>query len=215
MSSSERNVSALATCGAVASCIGLFFGNILGLILAILAVRQLDRSTDSLFGYRLALTGWVVGIVGIILYPLFYYQFQQTSAGDFQRVLVLTLMVTAWGIFPFFMLCFAWQDRLAQPQNEHGFGFLGKTSEAHAIDKFGCAIGLAISALLIVSGIVGKRSSEGVDLRSIEHNIWIIFGVIYLISTIFLSLRRRGSRTAWLFFTTVLLVGTLLKFALK
>jgi len=60
----------MATASAIMSCVGLGVGHLLGLILAIAAVRRMDDSRGTLYGYRLALTGCIVGLVGMFLDPL-------------------------------------------------------------------------------------------------------------------------------------------------
>ena len=110
-------VSRLATASAVLSCVGLGVGHFLGLTLAIAAVRRMDDSKGSLYGYRLALTGCIVGLVGLFWIPFGLPPLLQGSLDGSQMAFWLAGFICQIE-FPIFMLLYGFQDRLAHTSSE-------------------------------------------------------------------------------------------------
>ena len=144
-----HKVHALATVSAVISCIGLLLGNLIGLVLSVVALRHMDTSPERYHGYRMVFTGWFMGLVGLIAYPIFLIRAKNAYAtGDYaaEFAMVVTIMVVA----PLIMIVYAWQDRLSEAETFKGYQWLGEQNERHPMD-IGLGLVLLLAGALLIS----------------------------------------------------------------
>lgn len=195
-------VSRMATASAVLSCIGLGVGHLLGLVLAIAAVRRMDDSKGSLYGYRLVLTGCIVGLVGLFWIPFGLPPLVQNSSDGSQWAFWLAALICQIE-FPIFMLLYGLQDRLAPPACEYGYSFLGPHQQRTAGDVIlaivGSVLGLGLVVLVILWHLSGNLGISAVS------------GGVLLVSLSLGALwGRRGCRVLWAFVLVALALGVAL-----
>jgi len=196
----------LATLSAVLSCIGLWFGNLLGLALAAGANHQMDRMRGEPPGRRLVLVGWLVGVVGLICFPLAITLVQTAPAADtvamepaapgtftltVPRAVTVAIMFLV--LFPAFLLLYGLQDWLPPPRNQYGYRCLGPHRRKTAFDRFASVAGILL----------------GVALCFIGMNDFIVSGLAFVLVSVGLLLGRRSARAVWLFFLLAIVVQVL------
>ena len=199
--STAGRVSGLATASAILSCVGLGIGHLLGLVLAIVAVRRMDDSKGALYGYRLALTGCILGLIGIFWLPFGLPPLLRQPVEP--QVLLIALISQV--ELPVFLLLFGLQDRLRAPQCEYGFWFLGPHEQRIPMDIaiaiFGTLLGIGVAAL----GLAWDRAAEmapeliGSGCLLVLVSLGALFG-------------RRGCRALWLFLVVALALGAAVYF---
>lgn len=142
------------------SCIGLGAGHLLGLILAVVAVRRMDRLSGALHGYRLALTAYVTALVG-----LFWLLFGLPNPVSLRSLhvesgLPLVAVLIGQVEFPVFMILYGLQDRLSFPEREFGYRWLGPSRRRTTADLAAAIAGIVSGAALLVWGLVGRPPRE-------------------------------------------------------
>jgi hypothetical protein len=200
--SAHGRVSRMATASAILSCAGLGIGHLLGLVLAIAAVRRMDDSKGALYGYRLALTGCVVGLVGLFWIPFGFPPLLNNSlaGGDFSFWVAAFICQVE---LPVFMLLYGLQDRLPPPQCEYGYRFWGPYQQRTAGDLILATAGSLLGVGLVVLGFV-RHFSTTLGTGAILGGILLV-----LISLAALS-GRRGCRTLWAFLLVALILAAVL-----
>jgi hypothetical protein len=192
----------MATASAILSCVGLGVGHLLGLALAIAAVRRMDDSRGTLYGYRLALTGCIVGLVGVFWIAFGFSPLLDNSLEGSRFSFWLAAFICQIE-FPLFMLLYGFQDRLARPGCEYGYRFLGPHRERTGGDLVLALVGSVLGAGL-VAWVAARHFSE-------ELGIGAIFGgVLLVLLSLGALLGRRGCRTLWAFVLLALILAAML-----
>jgi hypothetical protein len=193
-----HRVHGLATVSAIVSSIGLVVFNLLGLVLSIVALRQMDRAPVRFHGYRMVFTGWFMGVLGLTAYPIFltraYKAYEAGSyAGPFAMVVAVMVMA------PIFMILYAWQDRLPEAQTFEGYAWLGHQGKSHRLDLLGLTL-VAAGALMIAKIGPGNLATG------------IAFVIVGLAGPIF---KRRGMRMLLLYLLLTYLLNVAFAWALN
>jgi hypothetical protein len=186
----------MATASAIASCVGLLLGNVLGIVLAALALRRMDASQKKLCGYRLVLTGWLVGLVGLFSYPTCVTQLRLTEHSSSQFPIVVWLALAALVVFPAFMLAYGWQDRLGPGRREFGYRLLGPKGRRIREDAFGFVVGVVVAVAILFR--FGGRG-------------FLIAGLPYLALSAVLFAGQRVARAVWIYGTVLLIVAAMVR----
>jgi hypothetical protein len=194
-------VSGLATASAILSTVGLGVGHFLGLVLAVAAVRKMDDSKGSLYGYRLASTGCILGLIGIFWIP---FGLPPLLKHPIEPQALLVALVTQIEL-PVFLLLFGWQDRLKAPQCEYGYRFLGPHQERVAMDVVLAVVGTLLGAGLVAAGLLRPGLSQ-------LGPVVIGSGCTLVMLSLGALLGRRGCRALWLFLVIALALGTMVYF---
>jgi hypothetical protein len=212
----DARPSPLATISAVASVVGLVVGHVAGFALGMIAARKIDASDGRLYGYRLALTGWLVGLVGFMLFAFVLPHLWKTQPHDPKFPFNITLLVVLAVEFPIFMLLYGWQDRLPPPRCEFGYRFLGPRGKPAAADTIFLVVGVA-GGIGLVAGALAALFGAGHPLRDIFQltdralaarvNAGLMYGLIYILISAAVLSRRRGVRALWIFYTVALALG--------
>jgi uncharacterized membrane protein len=180
--STTHQVHSLATVSAVVSAIGLVAFNLIGLILSVVALRQMDRAPNRYHGYRLVFTGWLLGLIGVAVYPLFLLRAHNAyGTPDFAGALGLTL--TAMVLTPIVLLIYAWQDRLPEARTFTGYAWLGTLHQRSHLDFILGAAMIATSLLLLLA------EAPNIPMGS-------LFLIVGLVGPWF---KRRGMRTLMIY----------------
>ena len=183
----------MATASAILSSVGLGVGHLLGLVLAIAAVRKMDDSKGSLYGYRLAQTGCILGLMGIFWIP---FGLPPLLKHPIEPQALLVALVTQIEL-PVFLLLFGWQDRLKAPQCEYGYGFMGPHQQRIPMDVVIAIMGALAGAGLVAFGLVRP------DLLELRTAI-IGSGCALMLISLGALMGRRGCRALWLFLVIAL-----------
>jgi hypothetical protein len=199
--STAGRVSGLATASAILSAVGLGIGHILGLVLAVAAVRKMDDSKGSLYGYRLGLTGCILGLIGVFWIP---FGLPPLLEHPIEPQVLLVAIISQIEL-PVFLLLFAWQDRLKAPQCEYGYRFLGPHQERIPMDVFLAIVGTLLGAGLVALGLLRP------DLLQLRPAI-IGGGCVLVLLSLGALLGRRGCRALWLFLVIALALGAAVYF---
>ena len=199
--STAGRVSGLATASAILSSVGLGVGHLLGLVLAIAAVRKMDDSKGSLYGYRLAQTGCILGLMGIFWIP---FGLPPLLKHPIEPQALLVALVTQIEL-PVFLLLFGWQDRLKAPQCEYGYRFLGPHHHRIPMDVVLAIVGTLLGAGLVAFGLLRP------DLLELGP---VVIGTGCTVALVSLGavLGRRGCRALWLFLMIALALGAAVYF---
>ena len=192
----------MATASAIMSCVGLGVGHLLGLALAIAAVRRMDDSKGSLYGYRLALTGCIVGLVGIFWIAFGFPPLLDNSLEGPHLSFWLAAFICQIE-FPLFMLLYGFQDRLARPACEHGYSFLGPHRERTGGDLVLAIAGSVLGAGLVAL-VVARHFSDELGTGA------ILGGVLLVLISLGALLGRRGCRALWTFVLLALVLAVVL-----
>lgn len=199
--STAGRVSGLATASAILSAIGLGIGHLLGLVLVVVAVRRMDDSKGSIYGYRLALTACILGLIGIFWMLFGLPPLLEQSVEP--RVLLLALISQV--ELPVFLLLFGLQDRLNAPQCEYGYRLLGPHEQRVPLDYGMAIIGSLLGAGLLVFGLLGKCSANLADSVAGGGGLLVLLSLSALLG-------RRGCRAMWLFVVVALALGAAVYF---
>ncbi len=176
-------------------------GHLLGLVLVVVAVRRMDDSKGSLYGYRLALTACILGLIGIFWMLFGLPPLLEQSVEP--RVVLLALISQV--ELPVFLLLFGLQDRLKAPQCEYGYRFLGPHEQRVPLDYVMALIGSLLGAGLAVFGLFGNCPTDlaGSVLGGGCLLVFLSLGAL---------LGRRGCRAMWLFLVIALALGAAVYF---
>jgi hypothetical protein len=177
-------------------------GHVLGLALAIVAVRRMDDSKGALYGYRLALTGCIVGLVGIF-WILFGFPPLLDNSLEGSRLSFWLAAFICQVEFPLFMLLYGFQDRLARPGCEYGYSFLGPHRERTGGDLVLVIAGSVLGAGL-VTWVVVRHFSDELGTGA------VLGGVLLVLISLGALLGRRGCRTLWAFVLLALILAAVL-----
>jgi hypothetical protein len=176
-------------------------GHLLGLVLTIAAVRKMDDSKGSLYGYRLALTGCILGLIGIFWIP---FGLPPLLRHPIEPQALLVALVSQIEL-PVFLLLFGWQDRLKAPQCEYGYRFLGPHHHRIQMDVIMAVAGTLPGAGLVAFGLMQP------DLWELRPAI-IGSGCALMLISLGVLLGRRGCRALWLFLVIALALGAAVYF---
>ena len=195
-------VSRMATASAIMSCVGLGVGHLLGLALAIAAVWRMDKSRGALYGYRLALSGCIVGLAGLFWIPFGLPPLLDNSLEGSRSSFWLAAFICQIE-FPIFMLLYGFQDRLERPGCEHGYRFLGPHLERTGGDVVLAVVGSVLGAGL-VAWVAVRHFSDELGTGA------IFGGVLLVLLSVGALLGRRGCRALWAFVLLALILAAVL-----
>jgi len=162
----------------------------------------MDDSRGSLYGHRLALTGCIVGLVGIFWTPFGIPPLLDNSLAGSHLSFWLAAVICQIE-FPLFMLLYGLQDRLARPGCEYGYRFLGPHRERAGGDIVLAIIGSLLGAGLVAL-VVARHFSDELGTGA------VLGGVLLVLLSFGALLGRRGCRTLWGFVLLALILAAVL-----
>lgn len=197
--SSQAAVSKVALAAAVISGIGLFFGNLLGLVLAMVAIRMIDAARGRLCGYRLVLAGFLGGVAGLLSFPALFPDFREGLGADVAQRLSWGYSVIVLGFVPMALLAYGLQDLLPAGRREYGYAWLGANGRWTVLDV------VLMVPLALAAGFAAYRfMTPGGNYTDLAGSLTCALFALLLFR------RRRGARAVGL----LVAFGALLQSAL-
>lgn len=201
-----HQVHKLAVAAALFSCVGLVIGNLIGLVLAITSIRLMDRAPVRYHGYRMVFTGWFMGLIGLIVYPILL-NIAYASYPDGNYAPAFANVLAAMVVLPIIMIVYAWQDLLPEERTVEGHRFLGRNNERSPLDTPLSVILLAI-ALATILGLEPLFQGLEIITRSL---IGAAFLILALVGPVF---KRRGVRVLLMFLISLYLIHIVFQMAI-